>query len=135
MSHRSTAARRGRHSARGGLAPWQERRAKGLLDANLDGEIRLADVARACGLSFGYFAHAFKRSTGLAPHRWLLQRRVERAKDLLQRSDLPLAEIALTCGFADQSHLGRVFGRMVGTPPGAWRRRRRYSASSSAGVT
>lgn len=108
--------------ARGGLAPWQERRAKALLDANLDGDLSLTDVARECGLSLSYFARAFKQSMGVPPHRWLLQRRVAKAKDLLLASPLPLSEVALACGFADQSHFGRVFGEAVGATPGAWRR-------------
>ncbi len=108
----------------GGLAPWQERRAKEALSARLDADVPLADVAGACGLSPSYFARAFRQSTGQPPHRWLSERRVDRAKDLLLGSALPLAEVALACGFADQSHFTRVFARAVGTSPGAWRRAR-----------
>jgi NADP-dependent 3-hydroxy acid dehydrogenase YdfG/AraC-like DNA-binding protein len=107
---------------RGGLASWQERRAKEILRARLDGKVSLAELARECELSRSHFARAFKQSIGTSPHRWLLARRAEKAKDLLIRSKLSLAEIALACGFADQSHFTRVFADLVGTSPGAWRR-------------
>jgi len=106
---------------RGGLAPWQERRAKELLSADLRSVISLEHVARECGLSVSYFSRAFRRSTGMAPHRWLIQRRVEAAKALLSAKAASLSEIALLCGFADQSHFTRTFSGMVGSSPGAWR--------------
>ena len=108
--------------SRARLAPWQERRAKEVLEAHVHSGLRLAVAADACGLSASHFARAFKQSTGQPPHRWLLHRRVERAKDLLAGTDGTLAETALACGFADQSHFSRVFERIVGVPPGAWRR-------------
>jgi AraC family transcriptional regulator len=107
---------------RGGLAAWQERRAKDLLTANLDGTVALADVAQECRLSVSHFSRAFRRSMGVAPHNWLLNRRVELAKDLMRDRDSSLSEIALRCGFADQSHFTRVFSRRAGVSPGAWRR-------------
>ena len=108
--------------ARGGLAPWQERRAKEVLSANLDGSVPLKDVARECRLSVSHFSRAFRRSMGVAPHNWLLMRRVEVAKEKLRNTRLSLSEVAFACGFADQSHLTRVFTGMVGVGPGAWRR-------------
>jgi AraC family transcriptional regulator len=111
--------------ARGGLAPWQERRAKEFLDANLDGDVSVMVLARACGLSSHHFSRAFRQSTGMPPHRWLLQRRVDKAKELLRGTNVSLAEIALDCGFADHSHFTRVFTRAVGIGPGQWRRARR----------
>ena len=110
------------HPARGGLAPWQERRAKEILSANLDGSMPLKDVARECRLSVSHFSRAFRRTMGVAPHNWLLTRRIEVAKEKLRNSRLSLLEVALACGFADQSHLTRVFTGMVGVSPGAWRR-------------
>jgi AraC family transcriptional regulator len=109
---------------RGGLAPWQERRAKELMSTHLGREISLAFVAGECGLSVSHFARSFKQCTGTPPHRWLLENRVERAKELLTDAEPPLAEIALECGFSDQSHFTRVFSRTVGTSPGTWRRLR-----------
>jgi AraC-like DNA-binding protein len=108
----------------GGLAPWQERRAQDMIRDNLARALTLADLADACGLSASYFSRAFRRSTGMSPHAFLLQARVERAQMLLQCKDLLLSEVASTCGFADQSHFTRVFARTVGLTPGAWRRER-----------
>jgi AraC family transcriptional regulator len=110
---------------RGGLAPWQERRARELLMASLASDINLADLAASCGLSPRYFARAFRISIGLPPHKWLLQQRVERAKELLLHTSDSLGQVALACGFADQSHLTRVFSRAVGATPWLWRRARK----------
>ena len=109
----------------GGLAPWQERTAKELIDCNLGSGIALADLARACDLSTRHFTRAFRQSTGMAPHQWLQHRRVEQAKDLLENSAAPLSIIALQCGFVDQSHFTRIFSRAAGKTPGNWRRLRR----------
>ena len=109
-------------AAKGGLAPWQEIRAREMLESALDGEISLTEVAAQCRLSTRHFSRAFAKSMGIPPHRYLLKRRVERAKELLRCSNDTLAEIAPSCGFADQSHLVRVFTQTVGESPGAWRR-------------
>jgi len=106
---------------RDGLEHWQERRAKEMLRARLDGVISVAQLARECGLSARAFSSAFRKSTGRLPHRWLLEQRVERAKDLL-RSRRSLEEIAVACGFAGEGHLKRVFAQMIGTSPEQWRR-------------
>jgi AraC family transcriptional regulator len=108
--------------ARGGLAPWQERRAKEIIEANLDGEVPLTHLARECGLSTGHFSRAFKNTMGIPPHQWLLHRRIENAMRLLRNRQLSLPEVALACGFSDQSHFNRVFTKLSGTSPGAWRR-------------
>jgi AraC family transcriptional regulator len=109
--------------SRGGLAAWQERRAKELLSANLKEGISTADVARECSLTAGHFARAFRQTTGLSPHQWLLWRRVDKAHELLCEGKLSLAEIASACGFADQSHFTKVYARLRGISPGVWRRR------------
>ena len=114
-----------RRLRRGGLAPWQERRAKELLNARLDGQISLHELAREAGLSRSHFARAFKETTGLPPHRWLISQRVERAQEILINSTLSLVEVAELTGFADQSHFTRVFTSTVGISPGKWRRQRR----------
>lgn len=111
-----------RRPARGGLAPRQEQRAKEMLAGDLSAATPLADIAAACGLSPGHFARAFRVSTGLAPHAWLLRTRVERAMALLRQPGLSLSEIALICGFADHSHFSRAFGRHIGQTPSDWRR-------------
>ena len=107
---------------RGGLAPWQEQRAKDMLAASIAGDISIADVAAACRLSPGHFATAFKRSTGYSPSGWLGHVRIDRARALLKRGQLSLAEVARESGFSDQAHFSRAFARLVGMPPGAWRR-------------
>jgi AraC-like DNA-binding protein len=109
-------------SIKGGLAPWQEKRALEMLDANLEGSVRLQWIAKELGLSVAHFARAFRQSMGMAPHHWLLQRRVEAAKALLKDRRLSLSEAALAAGFADQSHFTRVFSGIVGMTPGLWRR-------------
>lgn len=109
---------------RGGLAPWQARLAIELLEGDLTGQLPLKDVAAACKLSVSYFSKAFCKTTGLAPHQWLLYRRVERAKSAMINEKTTLAEVALSCGFSDQSHFTRVFVRLVGTSPATWRRAR-----------
>jgi AraC-like DNA-binding protein len=109
-------------SARGGLAPWQERRATEILRANLKGGVALRQVARECGLSVGYFSHAFRRTLGVAPHQWLIEQRVALSKEKLRDDGLSLSDVAAECGFSDQSHLTRAFRQTVGESPGAWRR-------------
>jgi AraC-like DNA-binding protein len=110
---------------RGGLAPWQERRAKDMLIANLDGRIGLEALAAECRLSRSHFARAFKNSTGLSPLRWLAMQRVDRAKIFLQTTAFSLEQIATSCGFSDASHLARTFRHVTGFRPGDWRRLRR----------
>ncbi len=109
---------------KGGLSSAQLHRAEEILVANSSGHILLADVARECGLSRQYFTKAFKTSTGFAPHRWLQQHRIGHAKQLLRETSLPIADIAIRCGFADQSHLTRVFTALAGVSPAAWRQLR-----------
>lgn len=106
---------------RRGLAPWQERRAKEMIAANLGG-VPLKELARECRLSMSHFSRAFRRSVGMAPHRWLMKRRIEVAKEMLREGRMSLTDVAAACGFCDQSHLTRVFKRMVGVSPRAWRR-------------
>jgi AraC family transcriptional regulator len=108
--------------ARGGLAPWQERRAREFLLANIKCGTTLREVAQECGLSVGYFSHAFRRTLGVAPHKWLIEQRVVLSKEKLRDHELSLSDVATECGFSDQSHLTRAFRQTVGVSPGAWRR-------------
>ncbi|CAG9225821.1 AraC family transcriptional regulator [Paraburkholderia tropica] len=108
--------------AKGALSAANEARAKELLlERSRDG-VSIADIARECNLSRGYFIRAFSKSTGRTPHQWLLEQRTDEARQLVERTDMTLSEIAAQCGFADQSHLSRVFLKLVGVSPGAWRR-------------
>jgi AraC-like DNA-binding protein len=102
-----------------------ERREKEFLNANLYGDVSLASVAAECNLSVSHFAHAFRRTFGRPPHRWLMERRIDAVKNLLLTSRLTLAEVASNCGFADQSALNRSFKRVLKQSPGEWRRSRK----------
>jgi AraC-like DNA-binding protein len=117
----------GQVDSRKGLATWQVHRAKEFMVAHVDDNICVADVAAECELSLSHFTRAFKRSAGQSPRRWLQLYRVQRAKELLL-GGLPLCEIAGNCGFADQSHMTRVFARVTGIPPGAFRHQYRARA-------
>lgn len=109
----------------GGLSAWQMQRAKELLLDDLAASRSLAELSAACGISARHFTRAFKTSTGIPPHRWLLRRRVERAQILLRDSKLDISQIALDCGFSDQSHLTRVFHTATQSTPACWRRAQR----------
>jgi AraC family transcriptional regulator len=104
------------------LTPLQERRVTSRLLDDLAADTNLAELAAMCGLSRSYFTRAFKQITGMPPHRWLLAQRAKHAKDLLRGTKLPIADIAVACGFADQSHLTRVFSKTFRISPAAWRR-------------
>jgi len=103
-----------------------ELRAKEMLAARLDGDLSAQEIADACGMSRSYFIHAFRETTGQTPHQWLVAQRLARARALLAKPTLTLADIAATCGFADQSHFSRVFTQHMGLPPGRWRRTYRH---------
>ena len=107
---------------RGGLTPAQTARAKDLLANNLKADLCIADIAKECGVSRQHFIKAFKKTVGCTPHQWLQRQRVNLVKDLLGNTPMPISEIALKAGFADQSHLTRVFGAFVGDTPAVWRR-------------
>jgi AraC-like DNA-binding protein len=110
---------------KGGLAPLQLRRVMEMIHDRLVEDISLAELAQVTDLSKSHFVRAFRRSTGLPPHKYQLNARVERAKHLLRRGDMTLTEIGLDCGFTDQSQFIRAFRRSVGLSPGAWQRLQR----------
>jgi AraC family transcriptional regulator len=95
------------------------------LDARTDGGLTLSDLAAVTGLSQSHFSRAFKASTGLAPYRWHLNRRINRAQRLLLDSQLSVVQIAALTGFADQAHFTRAFRQVTRTTPAAWRKDRR----------
>jgi len=110
-----------RHS-KGGLSPWQKRRASELLHENMHARIRLSDVARECGLSVSHFARSFKTSFGASTHRWLMQHRIDHAKKLMSQTSMSLIDIAIQSGFNDQAAFTRTFHQLAGVSPGRWRR-------------
>lgn len=118
-------------SYQGGLAPWQVSRLKRFVDDHLSAPISLEELAQLVRLSTSYFSTAFKVSFGTSPHNYIVERRVAYAKHRMVTSDVPLCEIALDCGLADQAHLSRVFRRVTGTTPSAWRRQAARSEASA----
>lgn len=104
------------------LTGWQLKAATDYIAEHAAGRIRLQDLAELVGLSQSHFSHAFKASTGLPPHQWQLKARIERGQRLLATNDRSLTEVAVEAGFSDQAHFTRVFRRMVGETPAAWRR-------------
>ncbi len=105
----------------GGMSPSMLRRSIELMDAQLDGTLRLSELAREVGLSTSHFVRSFRQTTGKTPYQYLLLRRVERARFAMQDRRASLAEVALVSGFADQHHLARVFRRVTGLTPSNYR--------------
>jgi AraC family transcriptional regulator len=108
----------------GGLPQARLRRVLEYMQAHLDHELSLAALAAVAGMSPYYFSRLFKQSTGLSPHQYLLQQRVERAKRLLADARLSITEVAQQVGFASQAHLTMVFHQRVGTTPRQYRHQR-----------
>lgn len=105
----------------GGIAPVPLKRVMDYIEAHLGEEIGLADLAVLTGVSAHHFGQAFKASTGVSPHRYLIERRIHRAKEMLLNGDQPIAEIAGTVGFANQSHMTANFRRLAGITPARYR--------------
>jgi AraC family transcriptional regulator len=106
----------------GGLAPWQKKRVTAYVEANMSSSIRAGDLAEVAHLSIGHFFRAFRQSFGEPPLVYVARQRVRRSQALMRNSQAPLSQIALECGMSDQPHFTRVFRRIVGVNPGAWRR-------------
>jgi AraC-like DNA-binding protein len=106
------------------LAPWQTRRVIDFIDSNLTERIRIKDLARVVRLSASHFSKAFRSDFSNSPHAYIVRRRIERAQEMMMLTDEPLALVAVACGLSDQSHLTRLFHRLVGVSPAHWRRLR-----------
>jgi AraC family transcriptional regulator len=104
-----------------GLSPQRLRRVRDYVEAHLDDDLSLTVLADIACLSPYHFSRSFKQATGVGPQRYVIQRRLERAKRLLRQSHQPLAWIAQEAGFADQSHLTQSFRREMGVTPGRFR--------------
>jgi AraC family transcriptional regulator len=104
------------------LSEQQLRRVRAFIEAHLETDIRLEAMAAACGISPDYFLRMFKTTVGVSPYQFVINQRVERAKQLLSDDGVSLAEIALRCGFSHQEHLTRMFRRFTGVTPGRYRR-------------
>lgn len=110
---------------RGRLGAWQVKRATSFLMAHIDSDVGLADVAAHVGLSPFHFNRAFKRTIGVSPHRYLLLRRLDRAKALLATTALSVTAVAARVGYSDPNQLGRLFRNELGITPTEYRRQRR----------
>jgi transcriptional regulator of acetoin/glycerol metabolism/AraC-like DNA-binding protein len=111
--------------AHGGLSAGALRRVREYVHLHLSESIDLSMLAAVAGLSMHHFAREFKNSAGDTPHHYLIQKRIERAQQMLAQTDLSLAEIAYAVGFSDQGHLARHFRGLLGTTPREFRRSRR----------
>ncbi|VVP26742.1 HTH-type transcriptional activator RhaS [Pseudomonas fluorescens] len=115
--------------SKGCLSQFKEHLAKSFILSMINDQVNISDVAAACSLSRSYFSRAFKKSTGLSPQQWVISLRVERARLLLQMTELSLTEIGLECGFSDQSHFTKTFSKKVGVSPRHWRCTNRMNKS------
>jgi AraC family transcriptional regulator len=104
------------------LSSVKLRRVLEYVDAHLEQDLTLHALARESGTSPFHFARMFKRRTGLAPHQFIVRRRMERARSLLSDADLSILEVSLQCGYSQQSHFAATFRRLVGMSPSAFRR-------------
>jgi AraC family transcriptional regulator len=104
------------------LAGWKMRRVIEFIEDNLEGDLSLQAMAEEVDISPLYLARAFKAAVGQSPHQYVLARRIERAKELLRNTDLPVVDVALSSGFSSQSHLSHWFIRQVGVSPAVYRR-------------
>jgi len=130
ISRRLLLGRRGRPRARR-LPKWRLRKVQAHIEDNLAKSIRLADLAKVAGLSRMHFAAQFRAATGYRPHEYLLWRRIEAAKAMLRRAELPVVQVALEAGFQTQAHFTTVFKRLTGDTPAAWRRAHRQGPAAS----
>lgn len=111
-----------RSPLQGGLARWQANLITSYIEDKLDSNIRVTALAGVVKLSTSHFFRAFRQTFGEAPVSYIRQRRIRRAQELMLTSRLSLSQVALECGMCDQPHLCRVFRRIVGVNPNAWRR-------------
>lgn len=106
-----------------GLSQSQLARVVDYMQANLAQDLSILDLATLTHMSESHFSRSFKQSTGISPYQYLMKQRVERAEQLLKQQKVPIKDIALDCGFSNQTHLTRVFRKMTGIPPKAYRKR------------
>jgi AraC family transcriptional regulator len=113
-----------RSAPRHSLPPHRLNQVADWIDAHLGEPISLADLAAIAGVEASWFTRLFRRSAGVAPYRYVLNRRIIHAQSALRDGMVPAA-VAMKCGFVDQAHLTRHFRRIVGVPPAAWAARAR----------
>ena len=118
---RTGAERVRRSESRGGLLAWQLNRVVDYIETHLADKITAVDLADLIKVSMGQLFRAFKISVGVTPFNYLARRRVELACSMMRTTREPLSQIAVACGLCDQAHLCKVFRRVTGTSPSAWR--------------
>ena len=111
------------HNCNPVMSGYTLRRVTTYIEDNLTKDLTLAEIADVAHMSPHYFSRAFRNSTGIPPHRYVIHRRIEKAKTLLADSDLPLVEVGLTVGFQNQSHFTTLFHRRTGVTPKVYRSR------------
>jgi AraC family transcriptional regulator len=107
---------------RGGLAPAQLRRVIEYIQQQIDRDINVTQLAETAGLSSPHFSQMFRRSTGYAPHQYVLRARIERAKQMLHSTETRVIDIAVSCGFETPQHFARIFKRLCDATPTRYRR-------------
>jgi AraC family transcriptional regulator len=111
-----------RSDSRGGLLAWQLKRVVDYIETHLADKITAVDLADLIKVSTGQLFRAFKISVGVTPFHYLARRRVELACSMMRTTREPLSQVAVACGLCDQAHLCKVFRRVTGMSPSAWRR-------------
>jgi AraC family transcriptional regulator len=104
------------------ISGWKMRRLVEFIEENLDSDLSLNAMAGQVEISPLYLARAFKAAVGQSPHQYVLARRIERARELLRNTSMPVVDVAMAVGFSSQSHLSHWFLRQVGVSPAAYRR-------------
>lgn len=117
--------------SQGGLAPWQAKLALRQINAGLEQDLTVEDLAKAVRLSRSRFSRAFKVTFQISPQRYIVKHRVEKAQEIMRTTEETLSQVAIACGFCDQSHFSRVFRQVTGHSPYAWRRAH-YQAQDQA---
>jgi AraC family transcriptional regulator len=115
--------RRCAQTHRGGLGSARLRRIKEFVDAKIEDELTLCEMAQSVGLSTAHFARMFRKSTGETPHQFLLRQRLERAKMMLRSADGRVMDVAVACGFKSQQHFAQAFRHVCGVSPTEYRQK------------
>lgn len=105
----------------GGLSGNKLRRVTDFINDNLEQDLTLTEIAQVAGLSHFHFARAFRKTMGITPQQYITNRRIEKAKELLAKSDLPIVEIGFQTGFKNQSHFTTLFRKITSLTPKLWR--------------